>query len=808
MSKKITRILGKSKKPKETGADLVATAPGTDSINSESDSLTELQPMFVHNNKGKFTNDPNLNLNPSISTTESVLTEGSSRHDKSLFSSRVSHSTRQSSYYSNSSSRTKKNHLRGTPYGQPLQILETTEEAPDGTEGSEPTGIASEQKSIGEKLHVLWQDIVYLSSQYTNADSTLSTTVIGIINCFKEHIAYMDSVSASIIWDFNSYNNDDVRKILKTYLHFFDNLLQDDAYVKLRLLLCKSFNDFNLTLKSTTKHRSQSASAGMTKPCNYAIGVNDGKSHKNEDSIRNIMDKIASYGFGVKEQNGSFIAPIARGISKDMNVLCLYFGYRSIEDYHSRIAASIQEFYEDIHVIVAKNRIELAAAAVSTQNMENFVSQEPGNFAHKFKLPFRTPSDSLRPPMSLSISTETSSRTSGTMGGFIYPIIDKEQSPHLMSYANSKFAISCGHVCLDNKGEGPDYPYISSPSAVLISLYKDALKNEHDKFNQADSFCGLDSRVAYTSIINQIDDLFPMKKIKTQDQNTSQGRSEFRNLPKTRFGQIIWGERTLIKAKSFKDGTVMDDKRLSDLAIIKVNKMIQCDQNYLGDDVAFNEFDPSLMFDNLYVRKMIDLRRYTKERKLSSVREVDSMVSTSTRNGDGTYNMNGLPVFKYGSTTKFTKGNLNGIKLVYWMDGAIHSSEFVVNSTENTTSFAAGGDSGAWILAKLEDVRGAPESKGLGVAGMLHSYDGEFRQFGLFTPMAEILDRLEEVTNIKWGIVGVPQKDEEMVAPDASSDSEGDYSTSDSNSESDSDDDNGSAYESLVEEHAYPPEID
>ncbi|GEQ70423.1 hypothetical protein JCM33374_g4100 [Metschnikowia sp. JCM 33374] len=117
--------------------------------------------------------------------------------------------------------------------------------------------------------------------------------------------------------------------------------------------------------------------------------------------------------------------------------------------------------------------------------------------------------------------------------------------------------------------------------------------------------------------------------------------------------------------------------------------MTQCDQNYLGDDVAFNEFDPSLMFDNLYVRKMIDLRRYTKERKLGSVREVGSMVSTSTRNGDGTYNMNGLPVFKYGSTTKFTKGNLNGIKLVYWMDGAIHSSEFVVNSTENIPSMSS-----------------------------------------------------------------------------------------------------------------------
>ena len=38
---------------------------------------------------------------------------------------------------------------------------------------------------------------------------------------------------------------------------------------------------------------------------------------------------------------------------------------------------------------------------------------------------------------------------------------------------------------------------------------------------------------------------------------------------------------------------------------------------------------------------------------------------------------------------------------------------------------------------------------------MLHSYDGEFKQFGLFTPMTEILLRLEEVTNIKWELLGV-----------------------------------------------------
>ena len=100
-------------------------------------------------------------------------------------------------------------------------------------------------------------------------------------------------------------------------------------------------------------------------------------------------------------------------------------------------------------------------------------------------------------------------------------------------------------------------------------------------------------------------------------------------------------------------------------------------QNFLGDDIAFNEYDPALIFDNLYVRKVVNLKRESKE---LNINEVDSVASANS-------NYNGLPIFKYGSTTKFTRGNLNGIKLVYWLDGAIHSSEFVINSVESKYCF-------------------------------------------------------------------------------------------------------------------------
>lgn len=772
------KFLGKPKK--EAPPDVEGPISGNASTFSESDSITELQPMFDQD--VGFTNDPNLNLNPSISA-PSMFTEDSEAVGKSLFSSKLSGSTKQSSYFSNAS-RSKK--ARGE-YGQPLQILEIPED------GREDQG-GSTQEAISDKLHALWLDISFILSQYSNSVLNLSTCVVNIIDCLKDFISFVDKINPGELWSFTAYDNDDIRKILRTYLHFYDNLLKDDAYIKLRLLLCKNFNDFTASVKSTTKF--MPSLPAMVRPQNYAIGVNDGMDFPNQDAISRIIEKVANSAFSLKEQNGSFIAPIARGIGKDMNVLCLYFGYPNLAEHHTRIMDSIQELYEDVHVLIVKNQIELASTATESRLPTALFNQSPVSNFPKFKLPFRNPSDAMHPPMSLSLSVETSARVSGTMGGFVYPIIDVKKQPHLTSYANSKFAISCGHVCLDKRDENVEYPYVSSPSSVLISLYKLALGAQYQKASLVEGeHAMLESRVAYGSVLSQIDEVFPMKKVKVFDTKTKQERVEMRNFPKHRFGQIIWGERTLIQAKSTKDGKELIEKRLSDLAIIRVNKLLKCDQNYLGDDVAFNEYDPSLIFDNLYVRKVINLDRHAKELSVENVNEVDSVISSSSRDSKGEFNNNGLPVFKYGSTTKFTKGNLNGIKLVYWLDGAIHSSEFVVNSSDNTTSFAAGGDSGSWIMAKLEDLKGSAEKKGLGVAGMLHSYDGEFRQFGLFTPMTEILDRLEEVTKIKWGVVGVNAKDLDIAS-------------SESGSDSDFTDNEGSEYESGVEEQAYPPDID
>ncbi|CUM67463.1 uncharacterized protein PRCAT00005159001 [Priceomyces carsonii] len=789
---------------KEQHETLQADASSSKSVGSR-DTINELQPMFHTENFTNFNNDPSLNLNPSIlngHSNQTMLTKESEYMGKSVFSqSKRTFSTKQSSYLSYRGDGTNSDRMkyRNVDAGQTLQILDI----PEDTFESDKT--ASE--IICDKLHELYEDASFVMNQYKSCLINLTTAVINTIECFKRFVIFMDEISTNMddeSWNITTFSNVDLRKIMKVYLHFYDNLLNDDVYVKLKVLLSKNFNDFTNCLNSTSRTQNLEPLA-LRRPQNFSIGANDGDQLPNEDVLSRIIDKMSKASISMKEQNGSFIAPIGRGISKELNILCLYFGYPNPSDYHYKLAGSLHDLYDDIHFVVMKNQIDLASLKTASSNVQlpqpsttPSLNTPPSNL-QKFKLPFRMPVDPLKPPISMSLSIENSERTSGTMGGYIYPIIDGSTQPHLKSYLNSKFAVSCGHVCLGDSNEYIEYPHVSAPLSVLISLYKQALSAQYRKASQeSNGISQIEARAAYGSVLRQLDEMFPLKKIKVQDKKSKTETYVTKNLPLHRFGQIIWGERTLIDVKKMKDGEEVVDKRLSDLAIIKVNNKLDCNQNFLGDDIAFNEFDPGLMFDNLYVRAVIDLGRDVGTLDLN-IDEVDSSVSVDR-------GCSGLPVFKYGSTTKFTKGFLNGIKMVYWLDGRMHSSEFVVNSFENNSSFAAGGDSGSWILAKLEDCKSVPDFKGLGVVGMLHSYDGEFRQFGLFTPMCEILERLEEVTSIRWGVVGVNEKDRDLNGVNDEIASEDDEGGNSGLSESDE----ASDLDSLVEEfdQVLPPEID
>ncbi|ANZ76236.1 BA75_02447T0 [Komagataella pastoris] len=544
-----------------------------------------------------------------------------------------------------------------------------------------------------------------------------------------------------------------LRKFVKSILLLVDVILRDEVYRHSRSLILSKSQELLVKLKLTNSKQ--------LIPCLFSIGCTS-QPLPNQDKINMIMEQLANEGSGISDQEGAFVAPVLRGFGEpSLSILTFIYGFPQVSKEHIKIVNLFHGMSEDMHFMCQQNAIKPAAT--------------------KFKAPFRI-SNSLLPPVSMSISTCESSGLSGTLGGYLYPKIPKDtKNEKLLSDLNSTFAITCAHVLLDTSGKAnstikfaSDTSRVSVPSAVLINMYRKALFQERNRYQEySEEF------QAYNRVVEDINVLFPpqqlvfLQKLPLDSDNKYRKLKIKRNLPPKDFGKVLWAER------------VIDEESggISDLAIVKLDtkdKSLRV-SNHLGDDVSYNEYDPSLIMSNLYVKKVINLDTLDKR-----------------AGGAGTTGAGGLKVFKYGSTTKYTSGNLNGVRLVYWSEGKLQSSNFVVRSSNysqkfggsgnaestdnNGVGFASAGDSGAWILSKLQDVKEyqsfteklseatmsifdfhglkqETSTTGLGVVGMIHSYDGEFKQFGLFTPMTAILQRLQRVTNVEWCVAGCEDGD-------------------------------------------------
>ncbi|ODQ67849.1 peptidase S64, partial [Nadsonia fulvescens var. elongata DSM 6958] len=462
---------------------------------------------------------------------------------------------------------------------------------------------------------------------------------------------------------------------IKIVLHFHDNLLSHHCHSRTRGQMLRLF----CLLGTRLKLLSVTSNCALAYPRNFAFG--SVAEFDSQAVVLSIMDSIASAeSSAITDQEGSFIAPVLRGLGPQFAVLTITFGFPEPSQDHYDVVTSLTKLMPDIHLYCQKNSISVCANGVSNSSRAYF------------KPPFREPLDDKCPPISLSLSVQNAQTTSGTLGGYIYPKINPRKK-ELADHARFTYAMTCAHVCMTSRPRDSsenNYSAISVPSSVLINMFKRALQGEVKKYPPTSEVYR-----AYNGAVKGLDEKYPMPD--------NEGKyNPSCNQPKDTFGQVVWGERTVINGS------------ISDIAIIRCSPNITC-RNYLGDDICFSEYDPALMFENLHVKHI--------EQKIIS----------------------GMHVFKYGSTSKYTAGIFNGPKIVYWADGKIQSSEFIVRST-SSPMFATGGDSGSWILHKRDT------GPGLSVLGMLHSYDGEHKEFGLFTPMTQILDRLAEITGNKWGI--------------------------------------------------------
>lgn len=537
-----------------------------------------------------------------------------------------------------------------------------------------PDTISTTSSSFQRYLYNLEINLVELVDDIHQNVVSISKAVIQAVEYFKDFSMIDKNIISSFPSNISTENCPSLRHITKVILHFLDNLLISEGFANSRSILLKRYLQFLEILKIRINEDSIFINKTLPYVKNFCI---DSKYNlPNIDKIENIIQQLLESDDNlISDQEGSFIAPVRRGLCTNGSILSIEFGIPNLKQEHYEMIKVLYSLFPDIHLFIIKDSIRPCAAKVKSNLSEAFlepmVPKENINNP-QFSPPYMVAESPFQPPISMSISTMGDSKITGTLGGYLFPQIDGSNSK-LSQFAGSAFAITCAHVVLS---ENQDYPYVSVPSKVLQKAYAETLVAEVMRYPKDSN-----ERLAFQKEV---------KKVK--------GDIEWQE--KNKFGQVVWGERSIINQK------------LSDFAIIKVNPKYKVD-NSLSNDLKFVK-DPTLKFQNAYVKR--------KSMKLNA----------------------GLNVFKIGASSSYTSGQINGTRLVYWADGKLQTSEFVVASP--LPLFATAGDSGAWILAKSEDYLG------LSVVGMLHSYDGNQQQFGLFTPIADILERLYDVTGVQWDI--------------------------------------------------------
>ncbi|QPG73029.1 hypothetical protein FOA43_000333 [Brettanomyces nanus] len=579
-------------------------------------------------------------------------------------------------------------------------------------------------------------------------------------------------------YQFSTISSVGLRRLIKYVLFLIDNIITEDVYNNSKSLVLTSLYKLLLRLKliepSPADASGINSCLSLLSPEFFPIGATI-QDFPDQDKVAKIMQSMTSKPKRelFSDQDGSFIAPVLRGFNNEnLAVITFIFGFPEPTREYRDVIKYFSTNSEDMHFMVIK---DLIVPAANTHRIRTDATLQ-------FKSPYRTLNhDSDYFPISMSIACNNALILSGTLGGYLYPKVSKNCSNEkLLKYRNSIFGLTCAHVVLNettlSENNGDPYPLVSVPSPVLINLYKDALSAERLNYNVNSA-----EYKAYDDAVRNLDEQFPTEEIRIK------GKRYRRNLPHEDFGQIVWGER------------IIDDDKLSDLAIIRIDackgkKYL----NYLGEDLHLNQFDPSLILSNLYVKEVVSLNNCK----------------------NGMLNHANLRVFKVGSTTNFTTGHLNGMKMIYWSEGSLKTSEFVISSS-NKKTFASGGDSGSFVMSKLADLHDNNLERslnihedstvhppglarksvlsafiesfipsfgshkvmdgdnqqtteivssqeqhltGLGLVGMLHSYDGELKQFGLFTPITDILERLKEVTGLAWGVVGCEDDDDENLS--------------------------------------------
>ena len=666
--------------------------PGSNSVftsnqhNTNSSNLSENTTLFTGNSKISNVNSEKLTQRKQLNTVDETIEEESEEEEYNInvFGKplRVVSALHNEEYMSNSID----THTVSTKTLNSKEGIDNNSNIDSSTSMKEKTAALNVRKTVIEiqKLSVLCDTLSIVIDDIHQNVKSISKASMSFIEILKEFIDENNQNKLDMI---SLKNNIYLIRIFKMVLHLCDNFLVKEVYQTTRAILLTKFLQFsqifNLKIHSEADLMSNE-DVRVTLPFLQLFPV-----VTKSQELKKIIDGIinSSETSFISENEGAFIAPVQRGLTSECSILSVMFGIPEETSVNQLdIITSLYSLFPDIHFYCVKDHITSCNTTSSIQPRQTSLDKLQNNtntFAStNVNLPYRVPRDYSNPPISLSISTlNRKTKMSGTLGGFIQPIITEDSPKSLKHYANHTYGVTCAHVILS---ESQDYPQIAVPSIILQERYKRNLKSAQEQYLKDSEQFDL-----FSKEIEKIDYFIDSQFAKP-------------------IGQVIWGERC-----------ILSNNKLSDFAIIKMNDFVSLKNgNHLGDDAIETIGDPSLRFDNGYIKDHL---------------HIDDLTP-------------GIEVFKYGSSTKFTKGYLNGHKMVYWSDGKLQSSEFVINSLDNNPLFATGGDSGSFVLTKDKT------KLGLSVVGMLHSYDGELKQLGLFTPMHNVLERLKSVTKVEWEI--------------------------------------------------------
>ncbi|KAH3901114.1 related to SPS-sensor serine protease component SSY5 [Saccharomycodes ludwigii] len=552
-------------------------------------------------------------------------------------------------------------------------------------------------EQVENELRILNENLVSVIDDVHQNVTNISKAVIQAIEFLKKFLPNTNSIPFKV----TIAKNSSVRSIIKVVLHFVDNLLSSDVYNNSRAILIRKFTEFLMKININYTDNNSDNEDGFSDeldpdeveyedqlllPCMKNFCIDHNCNWPNKEKISKIIDEIAkSDPSSISDQDGAFIAPVLRGLNRKSTILTVMFGLPNLQQEHFEMIKGLYSLFPDVHFYCVKDYIK-PCSAIGGDMAQRPTSIFPQPSSTNMDPPISPqPVQYFRPP---------------------YRVPTDPYSPpialSLSTFDSTKITGTLG---------GYLFPQID-PTDTKFATFADstfAITCAHVVLaeNQDYPYISVPSKVLQSSYkktlmeeaLRYAKDSLERRSFEEEAQRVE---SVLQEQAKNKFGQVVWGERSIVENK------------LSDFAIIKLNSKFQ-GNNYLGDDLN-NLPDATLRFKNLEVIEKI--------MRLQS----------------------GMKVFKIGSTTNYTSGRINGSKLVFWANGKIQSSEFVIASTSNPL-FATGGDSGAWILSKL-----GKNKLGLGVVGMLHSYDGEQKQFGLFSSICDILDRLHTITGVLWDI--------------------------------------------------------